>query len=64
MLYMATRTTAVAPAEITLKRIGRAMAKIPVEGTTPLIVNKFSEKGMARPGRQPLGGVRAERGAP
>jgi hypothetical protein len=30
--------------EITLNRIGRTMAKIPIEGTTPLIVNKFSEK--------------------
>lgn len=30
--------------EIQLKRIGRAMAKIPVEGLSPLIVNKFSEK--------------------
>jgi len=35
---------AAGPSEITLTRIGRAMAKIPVEGTTPLIVNKFSEK--------------------
>jgi len=32
------------PGQITLNRIGRAMARIPIEGTTPLIVNKFSEK--------------------
>lgn len=31
-------------AEITLKRIGRAMASIQIEGTAPLIVNKFSAK--------------------
>ncbi|HEY2088259.1 MAG TPA: hypothetical protein VGH54_19860 [Mycobacterium sp.] len=34
-----------APAgEITLNRIGRTMARVPIEGLTPLIVNKFSEK--------------------
>jgi hypothetical protein len=32
------------PGQITLNRIGRSMARIPIEGTTPLIVNKFSEK--------------------
>lgn len=30
--------------EITLKRIGRAEASITIEGTAPLIVNKFSSK--------------------
>jgi hypothetical protein len=30
--------------EITLKRIGRAMAPIKISGTAPLIVNKFSAK--------------------
>lgn len=30
--------------EITLKRIGRSVARIPVEGTAPLIMNKFSAK--------------------
>jgi hypothetical protein len=33
-------------AEIELKRVGRVMARIPVEGTAPLIVNKFSAKAM------------------
>jgi len=33
-----------ASGEITLQRIGRAMARVPVVGTTPLIVHKFSAK--------------------
>lgn len=37
-------TASAGTGEITLTRIGRSMAKIPIEGTTPLIVNKFSEK--------------------
>lgn len=31
-------------AEITIQRIGRSLAEIRIEGTAPLIMNKFSEK--------------------
>lgn len=41
---MAAPRTAAGDGQITLKRIGRVMARVPVEGMSPLIVNKFSAK--------------------
>jgi hypothetical protein len=38
------RSTQTAQGPIKLQRLGRAMIKVPVEGLTPLIVNKFSAK--------------------
>jgi hypothetical protein len=44
--HMAERKTTAAPkpAEIVLQRIGRCLIEIPIVGTAPLIVNKFSKK--------------------
>jgi len=36
------------PPQITLQRIGRATLSIPIQGLTPLIVNKFSAKAQAQ----------------